>query len=239
MLASGCSFGREIYMTLQTVNNHLMIDAIFAANAAGFKRPKAIRYAHGILSPGAYINNRVIASHPDLLKIVIDALDSILDSLYGEVDIIASVATGGIVFGSTLAWINSLPHVIVKKQEKGHGLGGLIDGDVTILADKRVLLVEDMSTTFESSLKAMEPLKEHGATVVHTLMIETWNFPEFKSNVKNHGVTALCTGSFLFEEACSRGIIDQEHEQIIRHWLEYPEDETWANDGKWILPDNK
>lgn len=228
-------------MSLTALNHPNVISAVYDARAVGFKRPKAIRFASGILSPGAYNDNRKIPSHPSSYEIVVTAFDRILQSMQGQFDVIASVATGGIAFGSVLAWKNSIPHVIVKKKEKDHGLSGLVDGDDTVLPGRRVVLVEDMSTTFESALRAMKPLEEKGATVVQTLMVSTWNFSDFQENVQGHFATALCTGDQLFEKALAAGDIDPDHERIIRKWLKNPHDESWAQDGTWIFPetDNK
>ena len=211
-------------------------DALFTANAVRFKRPEAIRFAHGVLSPGAYNNNRALPSHPSEWDIVLQPMIRRASQLRHEYDVIASVATGGIIHGGAIARALEVPHVIVKKQEKGHGLGGLIDGDAGILPGKRVLLVEDMSSTFQSCLKAMEPLKHEGAVVMHTLLISTWNLPDFAQNVGEHQVHTLCTGAMFVVKAIHTKLVDDEHGRILQHWLQHPEDESWTQDGTWELP---
>lgn len=53
---------------------------------------------------------------------------------------------------------------VVRKQAKGHGMGRLIEGpDV---AGRRVLVVEDTSTTGRSALTAVEAVRDAGAEVV-------------------------------------------------------------------------
>jgi len=216
--------------------NEVTVDALIDGKAANIARPEVKVFAQGIWSPGAYIDNRKLGSHPTHWDRVLRQLIHVARRLEPEYDTIASVATGGIVHASVLAWLLKRPHVIVKKDEKGHGLSGLIDGDTSILRDARVLLIEDMSSTFMSCLKAMKPLEEEGARVMHTLFISTWNLPDFQQNIVGHEVHALCTGEMILNRIVKRGNIDADHNQIMRRWLVNPEDRSWAYDGKWKLP---
>ncbi len=212
------------------------VAAFFSANAVGFRRPKAIRFKHGVLSPGAYINNRTLPCFPYEWQKILEPLLDQTRAFRSDFDGIASVATGGVPHGIALARHLKMPHFIVKKQQKDHGLGGLIDGDPDLLPGMRLALVEDMSSTYASSLKAAEVLEHEEAKVVHTLLLNTWNLPDFRNNVQNHSVFALCTGEVLLDYAANTGRIDPEHERIARHWLEHPEDESWAQGGKWEIP---
>lgn len=216
------------------------VDALFDANAVGFNRGKAVKFASKILSPGAYINNRNLASHPEAWKTVITMMMAVAKRLRDEYDVIAAVATGGIVHGGVIAHTLGVPHIIVKKEEKSHGLGGRIDGDVRLLHDgARVLLVEDMGSTFGSSLNAMEALTYAGARVRNTLLINTWDFPEFQRKSANYSVFAGCTGEMILDVAVQRKLVDEKYEKLLRHWLQHPEDQSWSQDGAWELPKPK
>lgn len=224
-------------MPLKVFGTPDSVRPFFAANAVGIKRPKARRFKHGVLSPGAYIDNRTLPSHPAQWRQVIGRIADYARELWGDYGGIASVATGGVPHGIALARELGLPHFSVKKQEKGeHGLGGLIDGDVSLLPGMRILLVEDMSSTFMSSVKAMRPLEHVGATVAHTMLLNTWGLPEFYDNVGEHQVHALCTGDMILEHAVRTKLVDDELAAIVRHWLKHPQDESWAKDGTWELP---
>jgi orotate phosphoribosyltransferase len=212
------------------------VKPFFEAGAVGIRRPNAIRFKHGVLSPGAYINNRMLPSHPHEWDEVIGRLKERAESLVRDYEAIASVATGGVPHGIALAREIGVPHFIVKKEEKrGHGLGGLIDGDTAALEGKRVLLVEDMSSTFESPIRAMEALKAAGAVVAHTLLLNTWGLPKFHENIGGHSVHALCTGEMIVDYAAQIGELDSGLEKIVRHWLKHPWDEEWSKDG-WQMP---
>jgi len=137
-----------------------------------------------------------------------------------------------------LAWETGFPHVIVKAEEKTHGLSGLIDGDTRVLEGARVLLIEDMSSTFKSSLAAMRAFAEKGVGVSCSLLINTWGFPEFHENVGDHDVVALCSGSMIVDFAESNHIIDAEYATLLRKWIADPYDESWVSD-EWIIPPRK
>jgi orotate phosphoribosyltransferase len=98
------------------------------------------------------------------------------------------------------------------------------------------MLVEDMSSTFMSCLKAMKPLEQAGARVTNTVLINTWNLPAFRHNIEGHEVHALCTGEMILSREVELGKVDKDHEKIVLHWLKHPEDESWAQDGTWLPP---
>ena len=213
------------------------VQPLFESGAVGIQRSRAVRFSSKILSPGMYIDNRKLQSHPREWNEILARLRRYAERSLVDYKAIASIESGGVPHGVALARTIGAPHFTVKKEEKkGHGLGGLIGGDAGELKGKSVLLVEDMSSTFESSLKAMKTLKAAGATVAHTIMLNTWGFPEFHKNIVGHSVHALCTGEMIVNYAASRSMIDREHEKIVRHWLEHPEDEEWSKDG-WELPE--
>ena len=227
-------------MSVEIYGTERFVNALFDARAVGFDRGKARRFASKILSPGAYINNRNLPSHPEAWKTVIEMMTSVAKRLLDDYDVIAAVATGGIVHGAVIAYTLGVPHIIVKKEEKNHGLGGRIDGDIQLLHDgARVLLVEDMYSTFESSLEAIEVLTQEGARDRHTLLIITWNFPAFRYKFFNHTVIAGCIGEMILDKAVARGQIEERYEKLLRHWLQHPDDESWSQDGTWQLPKSK
>lgn len=58
---------------------------------------------------------------------------------------------------------------VVRKEPKGHGMGKQVEGpDVS---GKRVIVVEDTSTTGGSPLKAIEAVEKAGATVVAVVVV--------------------------------------------------------------------
>jgi len=228
-------------MSLVVHGNTNVVDALIAVNAVGIKRSTAIWFAQGILSPGAYIDNRMLKSHPKVWDAVLSDLRNLTQRLAAQYSnvVIASVATGGDHHASVLAWRLALPFVSVRKEEKTHGgKRGRIDGDQEILKGAKVILVEDMSSTFQSCLNAIRPLEEAGGHVVETILINTWNLPDFKRSTNQYRVHALCAGEMILDRMVALGKVDKGHEAIMRHWLVDPNDDSWA-DSSWQVPAKK
>ena len=137
---------------------------------------KAVVHGKVILSSGKEADYYV-----DLRRIT---LDSVAAPLVGEVMLDLTKdwdyeAVGGLTLGADPV-ATAMMHVaaskgrkldsfVVRKAEKAHGLQRRIEGpDV---AGKRVLAVEDTSTTGGSVLTAVEALKEAGAIVVGVAVI--------------------------------------------------------------------
>jgi len=85
-------------------------------------------------------------------------------------------AVGGLTMGAdpvALAMVHSgggrLDAFVVRKETKTHGLGKRIEGPT--VTGRRVLVVEDTSTTGASPLTAVEALHDAGATVVGVAVV--------------------------------------------------------------------
>jgi len=137
---------------------------------------KAVVHGKVILSSGKEANCYV-----DLRRITLDAVAA---PLVGEVMLDLTKdwefdAVGGLTLGADPV-ATAMMHVaaqrghrldafVVRKSEKAHGLQRRIEGpDVK---GRRVLAVEDTSTTGTSVLTAVDALKEAGATVVGVAVI--------------------------------------------------------------------
>ena len=137
---------------------------------------KAVVHGKVILSSGKEANYYV-----DLRRVTLDAVAA---PLVGEVmlDLTADLefdAVGGLTLGAdpvATAMLHAaskrgrkLDAFVVRKAEKQHGLQRIIEGpDVK---GRRVLAVEDTSTTGDSVLTAVQALKEAGAIVVAVAVI--------------------------------------------------------------------
>ena len=139
-------------------------------------KSKAIVHGKVILSSGKEANYYV-----DLRRVTLDAVAA---PLVGEVMLVLTSdldydAVGGLTLGAdpvatammhaAAAKGKRLDSFVVRKSEKQHGLQRRIEGpDV---AGRRVLAVEDTSTTGGSVLTAVEALREAGAEVVGVAVI--------------------------------------------------------------------
>ena len=68
---------------------------------------------------------------------------------------------------STLSYVagRPLPAFYVRKEAKGHGTGGWIEGTKSLRPGMPVAILEDVVTTGGSALKAIARVREHGLKV--------------------------------------------------------------------------
>jgi len=86
-------------------------------------------------------------------------------------DAVAGVELGGCPLASAVSLVSfqqgrPLTGFYVRKERKDHGTAKLVEGDKSLAAGTRIVLLEDVVTTGGSSLKAVETLKAAGAVVV-------------------------------------------------------------------------
>ena len=84
-------------------------------------------WASGWNSP-IYCDNRVTLSYPKIRTYIRQSYAQTIEELYGKVDVIAGVATGGIAQGALVAQELDLPFIYVRTSPKGHGLTNQIEG---------------------------------------------------------------------------------------------------------------
>jgi orotate phosphoribosyltransferase len=139
-------------------------------------KDKAVVRGKVVLSSGAEADFYI-----DLRRITLDAkaaplVGSVMLDLTSELDF---DAVGGLTLGAdpvAAAMLHAaaargrrLDAFVVRKSEKQHGLQRRVEGPV--VAGRRVLAVEDTSTTGGSVLAAVEALQEAGAEVVGVAVI--------------------------------------------------------------------
>ncbi|MEN2738806.1 orotate phosphoribosyltransferase [Microbacterium sp. X-17] len=122
------------------------------------------------------------AYYVDMRKLTLDhraapSIGRIMLDLIRDVDGI--VAVGGLTLGAdpianavlhaSVGTDRPLDAFVVRKEPKDHGRGRQVEG--AEVAGKRVVVVEDTSTTGQSALKAVEALRREGAEVVAVAVI--------------------------------------------------------------------
>src|SRR5262245_34998340 len=103
----------------------------------------------------------------------------ILDALKGaEVDLIGGLEMGAVPLAVAVAVTSQikgwrLRAFFVRKQAKEHGARKLIEGlgPGETLAGKRIVVLEDVTTTGGSAMKAIEALKAEGAVIVRVITV--------------------------------------------------------------------
>ncbi|MBT8507676.1 orotate phosphoribosyltransferase [Methanomicrobiaceae archaeon CYW5] len=127
----------------------------------------AIRFGDFTLASGAkstyYVDIKTAATDPGLLGAIGAA---IADAAVFEV--VAGVAVGAVPIAVATALSSGKPYAVIRKAGKGYGLSEMIIGDVS---GKKVLLVEDVTTSGGSVLYGIETLRKAGATVVGVVTV--------------------------------------------------------------------
>jgi orotate phosphoribosyltransferase len=139
-----------------------------AALADALFRIGAVRFGKFTLASGKsssyYLDLRVVPSDPETYALAVSAYMSLVDQMGRDsFDAVAGVATAGVTISSPLAYLLRKPMVYVRREEKGHGLGRMVEGYVR--PRWRMLVVDDLVTTGGSMLSAVEGLRGAGCVV--------------------------------------------------------------------------
>jgi orotate phosphoribosyltransferase len=122
---------------------------------------KAIEFGDFTLASGAkssfYIDVKTAVTNPDLLAAVAQAV-----AASQAFDVVAGVAVGGVPLAAAVSLAAKKPYAIIRSSGKDHGKKDLIIGNVR---GKRVLLVEDVTTSGGSALYGIGILREAGAVI--------------------------------------------------------------------------
>ncbi len=110
-----------------------------------------------------YIDLRMLPSFPEYFRLVINALKDTITRKVGNFDIIASVPTSGLVFGSALAYEMNRPFIYARIQPKGYGTEKFVEG--FLKPGSKVVIVDDVATTGTSVSRAAEIMRANGGIV--------------------------------------------------------------------------
>ena len=123
----------------------------------------AVEFGEFTLASGkksdVYVNIKRAITRPSVLALCASAMSPHA----AGVDRIAGVELGAVPLAVAVSLETGLPYVMVRKRPKGHGTGGMLEGDLE--AGDRVLLVEDVTTTAGSSVRGVQALRDQGAHV--------------------------------------------------------------------------
>ncbi|MBI9039163.1 MAG: orotate phosphoribosyltransferase [Bacteroidales bacterium] len=190
---------------------------------------KPFTWASGLKSP-IYCDNRLTLSYPMIRTFIRQEFARIINEEYGQVDVIAGVATGAIAHGVLVAQDLGLPFVYIRSAEKKHGLGNKIEGRID--AGQSVVVIEDLISTGKSSLAAVDALREAGCNVKGMLAIFSYMLPKALSNFKdaNCQLFTLSNYNILIQQALNENYISESDLNRLLKWSEDPE--KWSNKYK-------
>jgi len=210
---------RDIKTAEKTAELLLQINAIKLNPSNPFK------WASGWNSP-IYCDNRLTLSFPVIRNFIRNEFAKQITEIYGKPDVIAGVATGANGIGILFAEELGLPFVYVRPEAKKHGRQNKVEG--FLQKGQTVVVVEDLISTGNSSLMAVEALIEAGANVKGMLAIFTYGFAVAEENFKNAGVELHTLSNYnnLLNLAVAKNYITEKEQTTLQEWRMSPS--TWG-----------
>jgi orotate phosphoribosyltransferase len=194
-------------------------------NAIKLNPRNPFTWASGWNSP-IYCDNRITLSFPAVRNYIRDEFSKNIEKQFGKPDVIAGVATGAIGIGILVAESLGLPFVYVRPEPKKHGRLNQVEG--FLQRGQNVIVIEDLISTGNSSLLAVEALKEAGANVKGMAAIFSYGFEIATENFKNANVDLYTLSNYenLLPLAVSKKYITEEEELALQNWRKNPS--TWG-----------
>lgn len=132
---------------------------------------KAVKFGDFTLASGKksryYVDVKMAVTKPKILKLIssciVEEIEKRLENREIIVDYIACVELGAVPLGTAVSLDTGIPLVIVRKEQKDHGIQKRIVGEFE--QKKFALLVEDVTTTGGSVISAVKALRNEGLVV--------------------------------------------------------------------------
>ena len=216
---------KMLYLCIMILNKETAKQAarfLLQIKAIKLNNESPFTWASGRKSP-IYCDNRVTLSYPDIRTFIPQQFVAIVNELYADVDVIAGVATGGIAQGVLVAQDLGKPFVYVRPEEKKHGLGNKIEGDLK--SGQSVVVIEDLISTGKSSLQVVDALRDAGCSVKGMAAIFTYNLEVAKQAFETKDVLLNTITDYhtLIDLAAEESFISQEDLISLTKWRENPE----------------
>ena len=196
-------------------------ELLLQINAIKLNSKNPFTWASGWKSP-IYCDNRIILSHPQIRIFVKEQIVKQIEELYGKPDVIAGVATGAIGIGMLVADMMNLPFIYIRPNSKKHGRKNQIEGQYS--KSQKVVVIEDLISAGNSSLMAVDALREEELIVKGMISIFTYGFNVSYENFKNKNVElhTLSSYDFLLDQALDIKYINDDEFKTLKEWKKNP-----------------
>ena len=196
-------------------------ELLLQINAIKLNSKNPFTWASGWKSP-IYCDNRIILSHPQIRIFVREQIVKQIEELYGKPDVIAGVATGAIGIGMLVADVMNLPFIYIRPNSKKHGRKNKIEGQYS--KSQKVVVIEDLISTGNSSLMAVDALRDEELIVNGMISIFTYGFDVSYENFKNKNVElhTLSSYDYLLEQALDIKYITDNEFKTLKEWKKNP-----------------
>lgn len=202
-----------------------LADFLLQIKAIKLQPSKPFVWASGWKSP-IYCDNRLTLSYPKVRTFIRQELAKAISEGFEKPDVIAGVATGGIAHGALVAQELGLPFVYVRSAPKGHGMENLVEGKIE--AGQTVVVVEDLISTGQSSLKVVQALREAGCIVKGLVSIFDYGFDLAAENFKAEKCPCFSLSNYdhVLQQAVRNKYVSREDAEQLKSWRANPE--SWG-----------
>lgn len=172
-------------------------------------------WSSGLKSP-IYCDNRQTLAYPVIRYQIKQAFINLIKTNFPDSAVVAGVATGGIPYAALIADSLHKPLVYVRPKAKNHGLKRQVEGKLE--AGQKVVVIEDLISTGQSSLQAIRSLQAEDAEVLGLCAIVNYSFEQThlrfqRANIPTYSLTE---GNTIFKSALEMGRITQvEYDKLL------------------------
>jgi orotate phosphoribosyltransferase len=204
-------------------------ELLLQINAIKLNSKNPFVWSSGWKSP-IYCDNRLLLSFPAIRNYIRDEFAKNIEKKFGKPDVIAGVATGAIGIGILVAESMGLPFIYVRPEPKKHGRQNQIEG--FLQKGQNVIVIEDLISTGNSSLLAVEALKDAGANIKGMVAIFNYGFTISEENFKKAKIELVTLSNYesLLQLAIEKRYIDEEELKTLQEWRLIPD--------KWLQESN-
>ena len=135
------------------------------------KTNQVIKFGEFTLSSGKksdyYVDMKKAITDPQILSLVAKIITHMIRD--HQIDKIAGPALGAVPIATAVALYSDIPMLMIRKAQKDYGTSKLIEGDLK--DGDKVVVVEDVTTTGKSLLKAVEAVIDNGGQIMRAFVV--------------------------------------------------------------------
>ena len=196
-------------------------EKLLQINAVKLNIENPYTWASGWKSP-IYCDNRKALGFPYVRDFIKSELSAVIFEQFADAETVAGVATAGISWGAMAADQLKLPFMYVRPKPKEHGMGNQIEGMYEV--GQKVIVIEDLISTGNSSLQCCEVLQKEGLIIEGMISIFNYGFPQAAEAFDKAGIKLVSLSNYeaLINIAKDKGQLQEEQLASLLKWRENP-----------------
>ena len=204
-----------------TTAAHSIAEKLLQINAVKLNIENPYTWASGWKSP-IYCDNRKALGFPYVRDFIKSELSAVIFEQFADAETVAGVATAGISWGAMAADQLKLPFMYVRPKPKEHGMGNQIEGMYEV--GQKVIVIEDLISTGNSSLQCCEVLQKEGLIIEGMISIFNYGFPQAAEAFDKAGIKLVSLSNYeaLINIAKDKGQLQEEQLASLLKWRENP-----------------